>query len=122
MRIIRCPYCGKHANLVDSSIVYGKSYGMIYYCECGAYVGVLKGTDKPLGTLANKKLRAYREEAHKWFDPMWRNHPEVERKKERKKYYSWLSAKMGLPVKKTHIAMFGIKQCKQVIAICKKES
>lgn len=27
-----CDYCGKPAVYTDSSLVYGKSYGMIYYC------------------------------------------------------------------------------------------
>ena len=25
-----CPYCGKPTEYVDSSIIYGRSYGMIY--------------------------------------------------------------------------------------------
>ena len=34
-----CDYCGTKADLVDSSVIYGKSYGDIYLCpNCGAYV------------------------------------------------------------------------------------
>ena len=37
---------------------YGVDYGMIYYCpQCGAYVGVHKGTDRAKGRLANAELR-----------------------------------------------------------------
>ena len=25
-----CPYCGKPTEFVDSSVIYGRSYGMIY--------------------------------------------------------------------------------------------
>lgn len=40
-----CPYCGKPTEFVDSSVIYGRSYGMIYLCrDCRAYVGVHKGT------------------------------------------------------------------------------
>ena len=56
-----CNYCGKPAEYVDSTVVYGSSYGMIYYCKpCNAWVGVHKGSGAPLGTLANAELRAYR--------------------------------------------------------------
>ena len=42
-----CPYCGNRTEYVDSSVIYGRSYGMIYLCwDCMAYVGVHKGTDR----------------------------------------------------------------------------
>ena len=37
---VYCPYCGKEAELIDSSVIYGRSYGMAYICfGCDAYVG-----------------------------------------------------------------------------------
>lgn len=27
-----CPYCGNRTEYVDSSVIYGRSYGMIYLC------------------------------------------------------------------------------------------
>ena len=63
-----CPYCGNNSEYIDSSFIYGKSYGMIYLCRpCEAYVGVHKGTDKALGRLANKELRESKKEAHFYF-------------------------------------------------------
>ncbi|MPN54908.1 hypothetical protein SDC9_202586 [bioreactor metagenome] len=60
-----CDYCGKPAIYTDSSRVYGKSYGMIYYCpDCHAWVGVHRGTDKPLGRLADAELRDWKKKAH----------------------------------------------------------
>lgn len=61
-RIVICDYCGTPADFVDSSVVYhGHSFGMIYLCpRCGAYVGVHKGSDKPLGRLANSELRNWK--------------------------------------------------------------
>jgi hypothetical protein len=50
-----CPYCKAKTSFVDSSLIYNKSYGMIYICfECDAYVGCHKGTDKAKGSLANR--------------------------------------------------------------------
>ena len=58
MRKVYCDYCGRETEYVDSKVIYGKSYGKIYLCRnCMAYVGVHKGTDKPLGRLANAELR-----------------------------------------------------------------
>lgn len=42
-----CPYCHVPTEYKNSIEVYGVDYGMIYYCpQCGAYVGVHKGTDQ----------------------------------------------------------------------------
>lgn len=110
-----CDYCGTAAEFVDSSVVYGRSYGMIYLCpKCGAYVGVHKGTDKPLGRLADEDLRRWKKSAHAAFDPLWQF---GEFRGRRNAAYRWLSEQMGLPVEQTHIGMFDIEQCKQVIQI-----
>ncbi|MBL4653702.1 MAG: hypothetical protein JKY53_12705 [Flavobacteriales bacterium] len=51
-----CNYCNNLATLIDSKIIYGSSKGNIYLCSnypsCNAYVGVHKGDNWPLGTLA----------------------------------------------------------------------
>lgn len=68
-----CPYCGRPTDLVDSEIIYGRSYGMIYLCRpCDAYVGINKVTGLSLGRLANKELREAKKEAHYWFDQIAR--------------------------------------------------
>jgi len=111
---ITCPYCGQRAKYVDSKIVYGKSYGMIYLCsDCDAYVGVHKGTDKPLGRLADKELRYWKMAAHEAFDPIWKT-----KRMKRNQAYKWLAERMGLSPKETHIGMFDVSQCKKVIKIC----
>lgn len=113
-----CDYCGKPAQFVDSALVYhGHSYGMVYYCpDCQAWVGVHKGTDRPLGRLADAELRRWKRIAHMNFDRIWRNN----RRMSRKKAYEWLSSQMGLPAEETHIGMFDVGRCKEVIALCKK--
>jgi hypothetical protein len=41
------------------------------------------------------------------------------KKDARHKAYKWLSEQMGTDIKLTHIGMFDVEQCKQVIEICK---
>lgn len=115
MQKVFCPYCGRRAEYVDSKVIYGRSYGMAYLCRpCNAYVGVHDGTDKPMGSLADAELREWRKAAHATFDPLWKYGTFTRR---RNKAYEWLSGKMGLPKEKTHIAMFDVSQCKDVINI-----
>ena len=114
-REIYCDYCGRRTEYVDSSVIYGKSYGMIYLCRpCRAYVGVHKGSDKPLGRLANAELREWKKRAHDAFDPLWKCGRFRHR---RNAAYAWLAEQMGLPKEETHIGMFDVPKCKQVIQI-----
>lgn len=107
-----CPYCGGVPLLVDSAVVYGRSYGPIWRCpRCGAYVGCHKGTDKPLGRLADARLRAAKKSAHASFDTIW-----ISRRMRRGEAYSWLSKKLGIPIEDTHIGMMDIETCELVIA------
>ena len=117
---IHCDYCGRQAEYVDSAEIYnGKSYGMIYLCRpCKAYVGVHRGSDKPLGRLADAELREWKKRAHAAFDPLWQY---GRFKHRRNAAYAWLAEQMGLTKEETHIGMFDVQQCKQVIEIMNKE-
>lgn len=123
MKVVYCPYCGKRAEFVDSAEVYhGRSYGMIYLCRpCDAYVGCHEygDGDVPKGRLANAELRRWKIAAHNAFDPLWMRGPF---KRRRNAAYAWLAEQMGLPKEETHIGMFDVAQCKQVIQICKERS
>lgn len=118
MRTVICDYCGRPAHYVDSAIVYnGRSYGMIWYCQdCRAWVGCHKGSDRPKGRLADAELRGWKRGAHAAFDPIWRGKTPFTRRAA----YAWLAEEMGLPPEQTHIGMFNVDQCKQVIKICKE--
>lgn len=112
-----CPYCGGESILVDSSVIYGKSYGLIYLCSpCNAYCGVHKGTIVSLGRLANKELREMKKAAHRSFDAIWKGF-----KKSRSAMYKRLSELMGIPPEQTHIGMFDVDQCKRVIELLKNK-
>lgn len=114
---ILCDYCKRPAAFIDSAIVYGRSYGMIYYCaSCSAWVGVHRGTNKPLGRLANHELREWKKAAHAAFDPLWKSG-----RMRRNQAYSWLASQMNLPENLTHIGMFDVAECKRVISICAQE-
>ncbi len=111
-----CPYCNQPSKLIDSEVIYGKSFGLIYLCEkCRAYVGVHKNTTEAKGRLANATLRALKKETHFYFDKIWDGN-----KRERRKAYAWLSRMLEIPAEYTHIGMFGEKTCKKAILYCKQ--
>lgn len=111
-----CPYCKKASTLVDSKVIYGISYGMIYACKpCDAYVGCHAGTKRAKGRLANKALRQLKKEAHLYFDKIWKL-----KLLSRNDAYQWLSEMIKLPRKYTHIGMLGEKTCREVIYYSKQ--
>jgi len=120
--MIECPYCHKESVLVDSKEIYGKSYGMSWWCRpCDAYVGCHEGTDKPLGRLADKELREWKIKAHAAFDPLWRTKMRVSvcsKSKARRLGYKWLSNILNIDVKDCHIGMFDTDMCKRVVEVC----
>lgn len=119
-----CPYCERRSVFYkDSSVVYSKNCGPIYYCKpCDAYVGCHKGTKKSLGRLANAELRYAKKVAHAYFDPLWKQAMKLGREKweARNAAYDWLSKQMNLPPEHCHIGMFDIEECNLVVDICKK--
>jgi len=118
LRAEECPYCGGGTVLIDSKVIYGRSYGLVWACAkgCDAYVGVHKGTKKPLGRLANKELRKAKSDAHKYFDKLWKS-----KAMKRKEAYKWLADNLGIPTEYTHIGMFNVDTCNKVIQICKEQ-
>ena len=122
-----CPYCGAKTEYIDSSFIYGRSYGMIYICKpCDAYVGVHNNTDISLGRLANKELRRAKKIAHFHFDKIAKTSlintiwPKYFKSiSNRKKAYLWLSKQLGIPEDICHIGMFDIEQCNEVIRLCR---
>ncbi len=116
MKPQRCPFCRSSVSLIDSTKIYGQSYGFIYLCnaypKCDARVSCHPGTIIALGTLANKELRKWRSLAHRKFDPLWQSGAFSNRQVA----YKWLSKAMKLPLERTHVAMFNIRQCQRAIA------
>jgi hypothetical protein len=105
-----CPYCLEKPELVDSKTIYGKSYGMMHLCRpCNAYVGCYKGSDVPLGRLADKDLREAKMAAHKAFDPVWKDGG-----MSRREAYQWLASQLDIPEEFCHIGMFDKEICEDV--------
>jgi ssDNA-binding Zn-finger/Zn-ribbon topoisomerase 1 len=107
---MKCPYCSGNVLLKDSSIIYGKSYGLVYICEnypkCSAFVGVHQGTTRPLGTLADSRLRELRKQCHAKFDQLWKS-----KKMARYQAYIWLQDNMEMTPEQAHIGMFRENDC-----------
>lgn len=113
-----CPYCAKPSVQFGGLKLYPHRLDLadktFYLCEpCDAFVGTHKGTNKPLGTLANKVLREQRKLAHATFDPLWK-----EAQYTRGEAYRRLAKAMNLSRDECHIGMFNLEQCKQVIQLC----
>ena len=118
--MIICQYCGSKAILVSCDEVYPHrpdlEYLKFYLCKtCGAFVGCNKKTGEPLGTLANKELRGLRSEAHKAFDPLWKDGLIS-----RTDAYKWLSERLCINPKDCHIGLFNDEMCLKVIEICER--
>jgi len=117
MKSIICPYCDNPATFATGKEIYPYRKDLysknFWRCEpCGAYVGCHKGTDKPLGRLANKELRDAKIKAHSLFDPLWK-----EKKMSRTYAYKWLSERLNIDTNKCHIGMFDVEMCNKVIEI-----
>lgn len=122
---MKCPYCGAEVILKDASFIYhsnkSKEWGKVWVCssypKCNSYVGCHKGTEIPLGRLANARLRTLKKEAHRQFDPMWKSGL-----MDRREAYKWLSKMLDIPQQECHIGMFDIKMCQRVIHLCRNQN
>lgn len=127
-----CPYCGCTAVLSDSAMLYGgRSFGQVWVClgwpVCDAYVGCHKGTDTPLGRLADEELRTLKKQAHAVFDPIWQARyrrkrqvdPKYKKGMARGGRYKRLAELMGIPREECHIGMFDAERCRLAIEICR---
>ncbi len=113
-----CPYCGSPAELRDSSVIYGRSYGPAWICasfpKCDSYCGCHKGTTKPLGRLANRELREAKKAAHAAFDRLWKSGA-----MRRKDAYRWLADNLGISTDACHIGEFDVPLCRRVVELVK---
>lgn len=109
-----CPYCNNQADFISSKEFYGTDYGTnLYVCRpCDARVGTHGRSEKPLGTMANTRLRELRMQCHKYFDRKWKLG-----EMSRSKAYEWLQNAMNLTAKEAHIGMFNELQCEELLQI-----
>lgn len=119
---IKCDYCREYAAFVTGKEVYPHRRDLwdraFYKCApCDAWVGCHKGTNRPLGRLANAELRLAKMDAHAHFDPFWKG-----RGWKRGRAYAWLAQELGIDRSACHIGMFDVLRCRRVVAIVRGES
>lgn len=95
-----------------------KEDGMVYVCEnfpkCTAYVRENPDTRKPYSAIADRKTRQKRQEAHYWFDQLYKS-----RQMSRGEAYARLADHMGKRRVKCHIGLFDEKECTVCIEFAK---
>ena len=118
---MRCQYCGGTVVLRSADGIYrdNPNHTMLYVCSnyphCDAYVRTHPGTNIPVGTLANRKLRMLRNEAHHQFDQLYRSG--IMSKQDA---YLWLTDLLQMPLSKAHIGYLGEYYCHEASAESKK--
>lgn len=117
-----CRYCnGTISFRKKSTFLYGRDLGPVWICDgCKAYVGC-DPEGKPLGIVANKKLRMMRNFAHKEFDFLWKAKAQaagISKNKARSLAYKWLASQLNIEPAKCHIAMFEEDMCEKVTKLC----
>lgn len=122
-----CRYCLRPAVLLkqgDTGYPYQADYGPTWTCTpCQAWCGCHPGTENALGGLANAELRKAKQEAHAAFDPLWQGkirRDKCSKRKARNAGYAWLAGQLGIPVKKCHIGMMNLDECRKVVEVCSK--
>ena len=112
----RCPYCSSYSVLRSADGIYRcndkntRLYVCCRYPACDSYVRVHPGTKIPVGTMANRELRALRNEAHRNFDQLYKL-----RLMSKEDAYQWLASILSAPLGLAHIGYLGEYYCKQVI-------
>lgn len=118
----RCPYCGSTTVYRSATGIYINNPDdvMLYVCKnypaCDAYVQTQKGTAIPLGTMANRELRALRAEAHRKFNKLY-----LQNYMSKAEAYAWLSSILGVPKTRAHIGLLGVLGCNLVIKEAEKQ-
>lgn len=122
MTDVICPYCQKPAEYRESSAgIYSRDYGPVWICDpCSAWVGC-HPNGRPLGRLADARLRKEKQAAHAAFDPLWKRRMErdgLRKGHARAKGYKWLRQQLGLTAEECHIGMFDTDMCRRVVEVC----
>lgn len=111
-----CRYCGGKIIKSKSRVLYGRGSETIYLCTmCNAYVGCYRGTDIPMGRVANTVLRLKRQETHQVFDAFWKKQNWT-----RSAAYRWLAQSLQVPEGDAHIGMMEMDGCERVIRLCRE--
>jgi hypothetical protein len=126
MPIVLCPYCQKEADFFAAEFMpaFVKAQSGSHYWVCVPCEAFVKAHRKnaefnftgvePMGTLADRKLRALRSRVHDRFDILWgrlgwgRDHA-----------YRWLATRMGISIDDCHVGMFDEEACRKALKLLK---
>ena len=102
-------------SLVTGMQVYPHRYDLrnmkFYRCPvCKNFVGTHKGTEIPLGVIANEEIKNARMHIHSLLDPIWRSG-----KVSRRKCYKLISNKLGYEYHTANLK--SIDECRNVYSI-----
>lgn len=116
----QCGNCGERVELVNNTEIYGREYGTwpyAYRCidtrGCGSHVALHKGTDLPLGTLADRETRDARTANKPAFNAVLKH-----QNAGRGKTYQWLAEQLDIPVSVCHWAMFDAATAERAGELC----
>lgn len=101
---MKCPEHG------TTMIATATKYGNRHHCPVQGCTWVWWDNGK-VNSPANAAMRAARQQAHAAFDPLWRS-----KQLSRNNCYSLLAEHLGKPAVKTHIGLFTVEECQQVIS------
>lgn len=103
--------CGRPVEIAHHEQVYGGEYSdwpWMYRCApCDASVGMHPFTNIPLGTLADRELRAIRKACKQPFEMLWQNG-----RMDRKAAYGGLARHLRIPVEQCHFGWFDADTCR----------
>ena len=68
------------------------------------------GTNRLIGTLANRELRSLRHEAHRYFDRLY-----LSGLMSKEQAYEWLACLIQAPMSEAHIGYLGEYYCRRVV-------
>jgi hypothetical protein len=130
---IPCPYCHGQALPVTGAVLYPHRPDLaakrFFLCDpCNAYCGT-HPDGRPLGRLADAKLRRARQYVHQLFDPLYLKAHEAYdgvdtgriRNVARARAYRWLAEQMRIHVDACHVGMFNVEQCREAYRILRDE-
>lgn len=125
-----CPSCAQPARLVSGNFLFPHlpKFSRAWFWLCGpcvAWTSCYAGTRRPVGTVADARVREARRAAHEVFDPIWQGWAANEgasREAARRTAYVWLQKELGMTADDCHFAKLGIAECLRVVQLCKMHS
>lgn len=112
-----CPDCGQCMILRQTSkFSYGDGtprqfYGCSQWPHCRATHGA-HPDGRPLGIPGDQPTKLARNDAHRYFDLLWKSG-----KMSRRESYRWMQRSLNLSVDQAHIGKFDIAMCRELIEV-----